>query len=158
MTDVAEQLNARGRDTLIDTIGVRFREVTDERVVVELDFHPEVQQVTGVFHAGALLPLAGPAATAVCVQAINPTGNPDSARFPLTIQVSATLIRSTNQKSVTAEARLLHRGRTTLAAQAEVHDERGRLLAQVTTTHVVHSGACACEPPCRPSVHRRAGG
>jgi 1,4-dihydroxy-2-naphthoyl-CoA hydrolase len=141
MTDLVDALNARGRGTMIEAVGMRFVEVTDDHVVAELTFRPAVQQPTGVFHAGALLTLADTAATAACVQAVNPTGGLDPARFPLTAQLSANLIRNANEGTVTAEARLVHRGRTTLVAQTEVRDQQGRLLALVTTTHLVLSGA-----------------
>jgi 1,4-dihydroxy-2-naphthoyl-CoA hydrolase len=141
MTVSVEELNARGRGTMIETVGMRFIAVTDDHVAAELDFRPEVQQPTGVFHAGALLTLADTTATAACVHAISPTGVVDPARFPLTIQMNANLIRNVNQGKVTAEARLVHRGRTTLVAQTEVRDQHGRLLVLLSTTHLVPSGA-----------------
>jgi uncharacterized protein (TIGR00369 family) len=138
MTDIADKINARGRGTMADTVGMRFVEISAERVVAEMEFRPELGQPTGVFHAGALLTLADTVATAACVQVVSP-GDIDPTRFPLTVQLSANLIRNTNHGMVTAEARLIHQGRTTLVAQTEVRDQDGRLLVAVTTTHLALS-------------------
>jgi uncharacterized protein (TIGR00369 family) len=56
---------------------------------------------------------------------------------PLTIQISANLIRNTDHGRITATAEVVHSGRTTQVVQTTVTDEDGRLLAVVTTTHVV---------------------
>ena len=57
--------------------------------------------------------------------------------FPLAIQLSANLVRNTGEGKVTAEARLTHRGRTTMVVGTTVRDARGRTLVVCTTTHVV---------------------
>jgi acyl-coenzyme A thioesterase PaaI-like protein len=57
------------------------------------------------------------------------------------MQLSANLIRNTGAGTVTAEARLVHRGRTTMVAQTSVRPCASRTLVIVTTTHLVLSGA-----------------
>jgi uncharacterized protein (TIGR00369 family) len=61
----------------------------------------------------------------------------DPAKFPLTIQLSANLIRNTNAGMLIAEAIPLHRGRTSMVMQTTVRDDRGRVLAIVTATLLV---------------------
>ncbi|MGH2585806.1 MAG: PaaI family thioesterase, partial [Dehalococcoidia bacterium] len=55
----------------------------------------------------------------------------------LAIQLSANLIRNTGSGTATAEAKLVHRGRTTMVAETTVRDDQGRTLVIVTTTHIV---------------------
>jgi uncharacterized protein (TIGR00369 family) len=121
----------------MSTLGIRLVEATPERTVAELDFRPEVQQPTGIFHAGALLGLADTAATNCCIQVINSGGTRTDAPFPLAVQVSASLVRNVNAGTVRAIARPLHRGRTMIVIQTEVSDAAGRTLTLVTSTHLV---------------------
>ena len=81
-----------------------------------LDFEPRLTQPTGLFHAGAIIALADETATAAAMEEINPTGAFRPELFPLTLQMSANVIRNTNQGALVAEAQTLHRGRTTMPA------------------------------------------
>jgi uncharacterized protein (TIGR00369 family) len=137
MTDALDQIRERARGTMLETVGYQVLEVNDKHALAEMEFRPEVQQLTGLFHTGALLTLADSTATAACIHAVDPSGAWDPARFPLAVQLSANLIRNTNAGKVTAEARLVHRGRTTMVVETTVRDEQGRLLVLVTTTHLV---------------------
>ena len=122
---------------LMETLGYRLLEVNAERAVATLPFAPAVAQLTGLFHAGALLTLADATATYLCLHNVYAGGViDDPARFPLTIQISANLVRNTNTGVVTAEARLRHRGRTTLVVETTVRDDQARTLVIVTTTHL----------------------
>jgi acyl-coenzyme A thioesterase PaaI-like protein len=53
-------------------------------------------------------------------------------RAPLTLQLSANLIRNTGQGTLTAEAQIVHRGRTTLVV--ELFDDQRRLIAKLAVT------------------------
>jgi uncharacterized protein (TIGR00369 family) len=140
MPDFAETVARRGRGTMQETLGVTIVEVNDEHTVTAMDFKPELQQLTGLFHTGALMALADGTATIACMYAVDPTGAAEGGSFPLAVQVSANLIRNTGSGTVTAEARLAHRGRTTIVAQTNVRDDQGRTLLLMTSTHLVLAG------------------
>lgn len=140
MSAIIDEITRRGRGTMQETVGFRLLEVTDEHTLAEMDFRPELAQLTGLFHTGALLSLADGTATVACIHAVDPTGAADGAVFPLAIQLSANLIRNTGSGTVTAEARLSHRGRTTMVVETTVRDAMGRTLVIVTTTHLVLAG------------------
>ncbi len=138
MAGMVERIERRGRGTMLETVGQRFIEVNDEHAVAELDFRPGLAQLTGLFHTGALLTLADGTATVACMHALDPTGAAgEDAPFPLAIQLSANLIRNTSAGTVTAEARIIHKGRTTMVVETTVRDEDGRTLVIVTSTHLV---------------------
>ena len=122
---------------LLTTLGIRLIEATPERTRAQLDFRPELQQLTGLFHAGAILSLADTTATFASMRVVDPSGEVSAGRFPLAVQVSANLLRNVGEGTITAEARLLHRGRTMIVMQTEVRDAQDRCLAVVTSTHLV---------------------
>jgi 1,4-dihydroxy-2-naphthoyl-CoA hydrolase len=133
----AQRLNERAKGTNIAARGTRFVEVSAERAVAELAFRPDLAQLTGLFHGGVILSLADETATACSLAAVMPDGTWDPGRFPLTIQLSANLIRNTNTGKLIAEAVPLHQGRTTMVMQTTVRDDQGRVLAVVTATLLV---------------------
>ncbi len=130
------QARERLQHTLIDLLGIRLLEVDAEHALGDMPFTPQLQQLTGVFHAGALITLADTIATFAALFWSGATLENPGERFPLTIQLSTNLLRNTNQGIVQAEARAVHRGRTTTVVETQVKDDHGRLLLVVTTTHL----------------------
>jgi 1,4-dihydroxy-2-naphthoyl-CoA hydrolase len=133
----AERLNARARGTNLEARGTRFIEVSAERAIAELPFRPDLAQLTGLFHGGVILSLADETATACALATVMPDGDWDPGKFPLTIQLSANLIRNTNTGKLIAEAVPVHKGRTSMVLQTTVRDAQGRVMAIVTTTLLV---------------------
>jgi len=132
-------LEGRAPGTMIGLHGTRFLRVGQGPTVAQLDFKPELSQLTGRFHAGAIMALADEAATAAAMWETNPSGDFRSELFPLTVQFSVNLIRNTNRGTLTAEAEVVHRGRTTMVVDVEVHDEERRLVAKAVATLLVPS-------------------
>jgi uncharacterized protein (TIGR00369 family) len=102
-----------------------------------MPFTSQLQQLTGVFHAGALLTLADTTATLASMYWSSGILDGSAEQFPFTIQLSTNFLRNTNHGTVRAEATPMHRGRTTMVVQTRVSDADGRLLIVVTTTHLL---------------------
>lgn len=134
------------------TLGIRLREATAERAVAEMAFRPEVQQLTGLFHTGAILSLADSAATWGSMRVIDPDGTDTTGLFPLAVQLSANLLGNVSSGTIIAEARAVHRGRTMIVMHTEVRTSDGRRLATVTTTHLPLATAA------KPSMSERPDG
>ena len=130
------QAQERIRGTFIELVGLRLLEVTSERAVAEMPFVPQLQQLTGVFHAGALITLADTTATFASMYWSSGSIDGSAEQFPFTIQLSTNLLRNTDRGTVRAEATPVHRGRTTMVVETRVSDAAGRLLIIVTTTHL----------------------
>lgn len=128
----------RVKGTFIELLGIRLLEVNQAQAVSEMTFAPNLQQLTGVFHAGALITLADTTATFAALYWAR--GNLDTDRFPFTIQLSTNLLRNTNRGTIRAAATPIHRGRTTTVVDTRVSDAEGRLLLLVTTTHLFIGG------------------
>lgn len=132
----ARKLNEWARGTMIGAHGTRFLSAGEGRARSELAFKPELTQLTGRFHAGAIIAFADETATAAAMWETNPTGELRPELFPLTVQLSANLVGNADRGTLTAEAAIVHRGRTTLVVQVTVRDDRGKLVALVTATQL----------------------
>jgi len=132
----AEKVNEWARGTMIESHGTRFLSVGEGQAVAELDFRPELTQLTGLFHAGAIIAFADETATAASMWELNPTGEFRPELFPLTLQLSVNLIRNTNRGTLRAEARIIHRGRTTIVVEVGVRDQEQRLIANLIATQL----------------------
>jgi 1,4-dihydroxy-2-naphthoyl-CoA hydrolase len=124
------------RGTMIDSHGTRFLSVGSGRAVAQLDFKPALAQLTGRFHAGAIVALADETATCASLWETNPSGELRPELFPLTLQLSVNLIRNAGSGTLTAEAKIVHRGRTTLVVDVEVFDDQRRLIAKLAATQL----------------------
>jgi len=124
------------RGTMIESHGTRFVSVGAGRAVAELDFKPTLAQLTGRFHAGAIVALADETATCAAMWETNPSGDLRPELFPLTLQLSVNLIRNAESGTLTAEAKIVHRGRTTLVVDVEVFDDQRRLIAKLAATQL----------------------
>jgi uncharacterized protein (TIGR00369 family) len=130
----AAKFNEWKRGTMIEAHGTHFISAGQGRAVAQLDFKPALTQLTGLFHAGAIIALADETATAAAMWETNPTGELRPELFPLTLQLSVNLLRNTNRGTLTAEALVVHRGRTTIVVEVKVTDAQSRLIAALVAT------------------------
>lgn len=113
------------------TLGIRL-DVTDPgEVVGRLPCAESLATAGGALHGGALMSLAD-SVGAVCAYLNLPDGATTA-----TTSSSTVFLRAVRSGDVTATARPLHVGRTTIAVGTELRDEQGRLVAQVTQTQAV---------------------
>lgn len=132
--EFARKINEWAHGTMIENHGTRFLAAGEGRARAQLAFKPTLTQLTGLFHAGAIIALADETATAAAMWETNPTAELRPELFPLTLQLSVNLIRNTNQGVLAAEAEIMHRGRTTLVVDVRVLDDQGKLIAKLTAT------------------------
>jgi uncharacterized protein (TIGR00369 family) len=123
--------------TMLETIGLVPVEVERGRFVGAIEHRPGLAIRSGVFHAGALITLADTSATVAALTVTDPDDSQAPERFPLAVSLSASLVRNAGSGRVTAEAVVVHAGRRTQVVETRVRDGDGRLLATVTTTHLV---------------------
>ena len=122
---------------IILALGLRPVEESEDRVVMEMPYGPNVRQGTGVFASGALIQLADVAATMACFHVMDPSRTRTDLPFPLAVQISANLMRNTDHGKAIAEAKVVHKGRTMMVVESSVRDDEGRLLAKVNSPHFV---------------------
>ena len=113
------------------SVGITVTDASKEQVVGRLDWRDDRTTAGGALHGGALMTLADSTA-AVCAFLNLPDGASTS-----TTSSSTAFIRGVRSGTVTATARPLHVGRSTIALVTELHDDEGRLVAQVTQSQAV---------------------
>ncbi len=89
-------------------------------------------------------------ATAAAMWETNPSGELRPELFPLTLQLSVNLIRNTKRGTLTAEAEIVHRGRTILIVEVTVLDDERRLIARLVATQLAPAAPPATASPGRP--------
>jgi 1,4-dihydroxy-2-naphthoyl-CoA hydrolase len=109
-------------------------EQSAERAVCRMPFTDSVRSATGVVHAGALIWLADLTATFLAREGSDVTE--DGRGFPLLIDLHASVLANQQGGYVTAVARPVRRGRRVTVVRTSVRGEDGKLLCEVTTTHI----------------------
>jgi uncharacterized protein (TIGR00369 family) len=129
---LAATIQERFKGALPDLMGIRFTEVTPERVLAELTVRSELCTVGGVMHGGAFMAFADTLGAAGTIANL-----PPGARTT-TIESKTNFIGAAPAGSrVIGESTPVHRGRTTMVWQTRISAENGKLLALVTQTQMV---------------------
>ncbi len=105
-----------------------------EEVVSTLEWAPELCTAGGVLHGGVLMSLAD-AAAGVCAFLNLPAG-----AHTVTIESKTNFLGAVREGEVSAHARPLHVGKTTIVVETDVLDTSGRRVARTTQTQAVLVG------------------
>jgi 1,4-dihydroxy-2-naphthoyl-CoA hydrolase len=117
---------------LCATLGVEADEATPGSVVLSLDWAPELCTSDGLLHGGVLMALADSAGGACAFLNL-----PEGAVGTSTIESGTHFVGRVTEGRVTATARPLHVGKTTIVIETEVRSSNGRLVAKVSQTQAV---------------------
>ena len=119
---------------LCATLGIEAEEATPDSVVLTMEWAPELCTSGGLLHGGALMALADSAGGACAFLNLPPEAGTS------TIESGTHFLGRVTEGQVTARARPLHVGRTTVVIETEVHSSAGRMVAKVTQTQAVLPG------------------
>jgi uncharacterized protein (TIGR00369 family) len=112
-------------------LGITLTEASSERVLATLAWEPRLCTAGGILHGGVLMSLADTAGALVAFLGL-PAGSTTA-----TITSTTQMFRPVSAGLVSAEALLLHRGRTTVTVQTHLRDADQRLVAQTTQIQAV---------------------
>ena len=121
----------RFKGTLVDLLGIRFTEASQDRVVAELSYRPDLTTVGGSLHGGTLMAFADTIGAAATVMNLPPGAS------TTTIESKTNFFAAGRSGTVRAEATPLHRGKRTMVWQTRITDETGRLLSLTIQTQMV---------------------
>jgi uncharacterized protein (TIGR00369 family) len=115
-----------------DVLGVEVMSAGADEVVARLAWAERLCTAGGILHGGALMSLAD-AAGAYCAFLNLPEGSTGTA----TIESKTNFFRAVSGGHVEARSTPLHRGRTTIVVETDLHDSDGKHVARVTQTQAV---------------------
>lgn len=119
------------------TIEFTVTEQTKDRAVSEMPVTAGIKNPFGVVHAGAMLWLADVTAT---VLVMGPEQASEGMKgFPLAISLNANFLGNQKEGSFKAVSTYVKRGRTVSVVRTAVYGAGDRLIADVTTSHVLSS-------------------
>ncbi len=107
---------------------------TPDRVDAEMPIQAGILNPFGTVHAGATLWLADVTATVLVLEGTDPTTGMQG--FPLAVNLNANLIGNSRQGRFHAQAQYVKRGKSISIVRTAVTDKEGRLIADVTTSHI----------------------
>ncbi len=119
------------KGTLGGLLGLRFVEVSADRIVAELEIRDDLRTVGGALHGGTLMALADTVGAAATI--VNLTGGNTTT----TIESKTNFFAGARAGRVRAEATALHRGKRTHVWQTRITDDSGRLLSLTIQTQMV---------------------
>ena len=127
-----DYVNKASKNTLMETLDIKFLEVTSEKVVASMPVTAKVHQPDGVLHGGASVALAetvGSFASALSIDR--------DTHVVRGIEISANHLRSIKEGLVTATATALHKGKTTHLWEIRIEDEEKRLISLCKLSTIV---------------------
>ena len=110
-------------------------EIEADRVVSVMPIQSGIKNPFGVVQAGAMLWLADVTASVLVLGGITPSE--DMKGFPLAISMNAHFLANQREGSFRAVASFVKKGRTVSVVRTVVYGESDRVIADVTTSHVL---------------------
>lgn len=109
-------------------------ERSSEEVISEMPIQPGILNPFGTVNAGATLWLADVNASVLVLEGVNPEQGMKG--FPLAININANLLGNNTAGAFVAKSNYVKKGRTVSVVRTTVTDTSGKLIAEVTTSHV----------------------
>ncbi|MGI9052134.1 MAG: PaaI family thioesterase [Ilumatobacteraceae bacterium] len=114
-------------------LGVRLRKAEAAEVQATMAWRADLCTTFGALHGGAVMAMAD-SVGGICAFLNLPAGATTS-----TIESKTNFFRGVREGELHSTTRPLHVGRTTIVVQTDLHDDRGKRVAQVTQTQAVIS-------------------
>ncbi len=111
-----------------------IKERNDDYVVSTMPIRPGILNPFGTVQTGAMLWLADVTATVLALSKAQISAN--GKGFPLAINLYTSLLANQREGELRAEARFVRSSKRITVVRTRVTGDHGRLLADVTTTHV----------------------
>lgn len=110
-------------------LNMKIEEVKDGYARLGMDVEEKHLQFLGTVHGGAIGSLADSAAAWATV------GSAGHKAVPVTVEMKINFLAPVEWGRLTAEARIVHKGKTTSLSDVEVRDSKGRLVAKSLVTY-----------------------
>ncbi|HUN67345.1 MAG TPA: PaaI family thioesterase [Burkholderiales bacterium] len=129
---LAESIQERVKGLLPDLMGIKFTDVTPEKVVAQLEVRKDLCTIGENLHGGAIMAFADTLGATAAI-----LNMPEGSRTT-TIESKTNFIGGAAVGTrVVGESVPVHKGRTTVVCQTTIRSEAGKLVALVTQTQLV---------------------
>ena len=112
-------------------LGIEVVEASDGYAKLRLNFRDHLTHPFGYFHGGALASLADSAGINSVLTVLN------DEEKALTLEMKINYLMPVKDAGVSAEARVIHRGRKSAVADVDVKSDDGQLVAKAIVTCVI---------------------
>ena len=126
-----KQCNDMCRNTLMETLGIEFVDLTEDTLVARMPVSSRVHQPDGVLHGGATVALAESVGSAGAITFLS-----SDDIVIRGIEISANHVKSVRDGFVYAQAKIIHKGRTTQLWQIRITNEDDELVSMVKLTTI----------------------
>jgi uncharacterized protein (TIGR00369 family) len=125
-------LNDMCKNTLNETLQITYTDFGDDYLVATMPVNERVYQPDGILNGGATMALAETVGSPASMLAI------DLTKFTVRgIEFSANHLRSVKTGTVTATAKIIHKGRTIHLVEIKVVDDRNRIISLCKLTNYI---------------------
>ncbi|MBS3994006.1 MAG: PaaI family thioesterase [Bacteroidetes bacterium] len=125
-------LNSLSKNTLMETLQIKFVDLGEDYLVATMPVTPIVHQPMGILHGGATVALAesvGSSASHLFV---------DTDKFIVKgIEIAANHLKSKKDGLLTATAKIIHKGKTTHLWEIRIVDENNNLISLCKLTNII---------------------
>ncbi len=126
-----KQCNDMCKNTLMETLGIEFVDITEDTLVARMPVNSRVHQPDGVLHGGATVALAESVGSAGAITFLS------SEDIVIRgIEIAANHVKSVRDGFVYAQAKIIHKGRTTQLWQIRITNETDDLVSMVKLTTI----------------------
>ena len=129
--DIAE-LQAHGRDTLVNHLGIEFLELGPDFLRARMPVDSRTHQPAGLLHGGASAALAETLASEASLLCLD-----RSRQRCVGLEINANHVRGAQSGFVVGIARPIHIGRSTHVWDVRITDERGKLVCVARMTMAI---------------------
>ncbi|WP_078544256.1 hotdog fold thioesterase [Litchfieldia alkalitelluris] len=117
------KMEASFKNTLINALGIKIIELSEERAVASMPVDERTRQPYGVLHGGASVALAETIASIGTYNLLD-----QEKEYCVGLEINANHIKSKKDGIVKAVATPLHKGRKTMVWDIKIIDEKAQLI------------------------------
>ena len=125
-------LNKMCENTLNETLNIKYTDIGDDFLVATMPLESRVHQPDGILNGGATMALVESVGSPTSMLAV------DMDKYSVRgIEFSANHLRSVKSGTVTATARIIHKGKTIHLVEIKIEDDRGRVISLCKITNYI---------------------
>jgi len=127
-----ERLNSMTKNTLMETLEIRYTEIGPDYLVATMPVNEKVHQPLGLLHGGASVAFAESVGSPASLLFVDPE------KYEVRgIEISANHLRTKRKGLLTATARILHKGTMTHLWEIRIVDEKENLISLCKLTNII---------------------